>query len=802
MLFLIFSELQKLLRLRVLTVTFALLLILNGTLTHWQAEQTRQIQPWSAEEAEAVYALSPTQAETLAAYADELRAYENLQRKADREESVETLQGIYTDGLYTDDLALIEYLQADAALPAKFEKTMQAAITNAQINYREALYRGEPENGYSCQYQLRMEALYQTVLNTVELPVTYRYGWNEYYSFELAGVVSLLMAIMIASAAFILEKDVGMFPLVRVSRKGRMATVTAKIVAVCVLAVLGAVVFSLEAFAIFGITLGYSDPSCPIQAIEVLRLSWLTLSLGEYFWLHLGLRVLGAVAITFPVMLLSVVFFRYILTYAASITLFGVHYYCYLGQGWHKTNILRYINLLAIADGVRATERYDATNFSDQVCGYLTAALVLAIGGALICTVGISLFYCCGFEGMHIKWLPMGLERLKRLVPRFALPRSQPLRQRTMSLYLIELYKLWIASRLWIVIVLLLLADGVFFWRSSTIHDAHSYMDSLYESYVNALEGPWSTEKEELLVEFWDEQEAIRANYPNIQQKYRDGELTSHEFLTYQRAFYQVSACQSVIRSLQDHAQYLRQRQNETGVIGEFFYETGWQVLFDRQADLFLYAMLLVLLPGVWTQEYARNRFAVILHTTAEGREGVFLSKLGAVLTSAMLLSGVTQLLHWGIVAYVYQLPLPDAKLWSMESYADASSSLTLGQYLCLHGLTRLAAALALALLVMVVAVFLRRTLAIMASVAAVTLLPTVIGNLGITFLATVDFIQLFSGQSILLVSMKRDWFGWDWGLLVVTLIALGGMITVLLLIARRNWCGMYRLNRLKGGRL
>lgn len=801
MLFLIFSELHKLLRLRVLTVTFALLLILNGTLTLWQAEQTRQAQPWSTEEAEAVYALYPTQAETLAAYADKLRAYENLQRKADREESVETRQGIYTDGLYTDDLALIEYLLADAALPAKFEKTMQATIINAQINYREALYRGEREDGYNCQYQLRMEELYQTVQETVEIPVTYRYGWNEYYSFELAGVLSLLMATIIASATFILEQDVGMVPLVRVSQKGRMATVAAKIVAVCVLTALGTVVLSLESFAIFGITLGYSDSNCPIQAIEVLRLSWLTLNLGEFFGLHLGLRVLGTVAITFPVMLFSVIFYRYILTYAASIVLFGVHYFCYLGQGWHKTNILRYINLLALADGVRVTERYDAINIADQVLGYPAAALVVAIGGGFVCIVAINLLYCCGFGGMRIKWLPARLERLKQRVPCSAMPRPQRLRQRTMSLYWSELYKLWIASRLWIVIVLLLMADGAFFWCSATIQDAYSYMDSLYENYVDAIEGPWSAEKEAFLVEFWDEQEAIRANYPDIQQKYRDGKLTSQEFLTYQRAYYQVSACQSVIRSLQEHAQYLRQRQVETGEIGEFFYETGWQVLFDCQSDLFLYAMLLILLPGIWTQEYARNRFVVILHTTAEGREGVFRSKLGAVLTSAILLSCVTQLLHWGIIAYVYRLPLPNAKLWSMEAYADASSSLTLGQYLCLHGLTRLAAALALALLVMVVAVFLRRVLAIMATVAAVTLLPAVISRLGITFLAAVDFLQLFSGQ-VLLVSMERDWFGWDWGVLFVSLIALGAIITVLLLIARRNWCGMYRLGKLKGGRL
>ena len=52
MLRLYLSEWKKLLHLRVLIISFAILLVLNGALAVWQVEQTLGAQEWTAEEAQ------------------------------------------------------------------------------------------------------------------------------------------------------------------------------------------------------------------------------------------------------------------------------------------------------------------------------------------------------------------------------------------------------------------------------------------------------------------------------------------------------------------------------------------------------------------------------------------------------------------------------------------------------------------------------------------------------------------------------------------------------------------------------
>ena len=153
MLRLYLSEWKKLLHLRVLVVSFALLLALNGALAVWQAEKTIGAQEWTAEEAEALYALYPAQQDTLKGYLQELKAYAHTQLLAAAkptlgEAFVETRQGIYTDGLYTGDLALLERLMVDAARPAQYRQTMQAAIENAQVNRREAHFQGYTDEDF------------------------------------------------------------------------------------------------------------------------------------------------------------------------------------------------------------------------------------------------------------------------------------------------------------------------------------------------------------------------------------------------------------------------------------------------------------------------------------------------------------------------------------------------------------------------------------------------------------------------------------------------------------------------------
>ena len=85
-----------------------------------------------------------------------------------------------------------------------------------------------------------------------------------------------------------------------------------------------------------------------------------------------------------------------------------------------------------------------------------------------------------------------------------------------------------------------------------------------------------------------------------------------------------------------------------------------------------------------------------------------------------------------------------------------------------------------------------RRTVPIMTTVAALTLLPAVGSGLGLQFADKINFLSLFEGRPVLLASMRADWLGWDLGQLLIVVCVIAVMLATLLLAAASRW-GIFR---------
>ena len=784
------AEWRKLIRHKVLVVSFLLLFVINGALAFWQSDQTVKQCDWNTEQALHLYREYHESPEAVREYYDDLAIYIAALKKAKRNDPGNTALSDERPGVYTEtcegDYALLTCLYSDVEASEKFEKMLRAAVKNAQTNYREAVFSGYTDADYACKFQRRMEFLYQNVLDTVKLPVSYRRGWNDYLNFEMTGIMALLMTAMVAAICFPMEKEYGTFPLVRVSMRGRQKTVWAKCGAVICGAIGSVVAFSAESFLVFGLTQGYSDASEPVQVLESMRTAWLTVSLGEFALVQLLLRIVAMVAFAFPVILLSVVFYQYVLTYASALILLGVHYLCNLGIGMQKGNILRYVNFFAFSNGVRSVERYYAVNINNHVCGYVTVGLFFFAALAVLCLAGGSFLYNVGFAGVRLRFLSGWLEKAKTMVRTVlhrketrlpnapACPKKQKkIRRYPMSVFLAEFHKMVVSSKLWIVVLGLLLLDVMYMQSEKGVVNTRGFRDSVYEMYMEKLEGPWTAEKEQLIEDFIDEQQGIIDNFDQVTQQYLDGKISASEYLDRQREYYQAPSKNKVLVSLMEHSDYLKDRQTKTGDTGYFFYDTGWKILFERESDIFLIVMVLIVVSIVFTQEYGANPFAKILTSTKNGRKTTYRKKYAVSVGYAALLSLLTQVVYIVIVSRIYHLPSADASLWSMEEYSAAGSGLTLHGYLAANIFVRMYAAVLLAVVVSSVSAITRRVIPTLAITAGVCFMPAMVGYAGFQTFAYVDYLRLSEAQPLLLRSFTAHLFGSDFGLLGIALLTL-----------------------------
>lgn len=771
-------ELNKILRLRSLTLTLLALLLLNGVLAFWWSDKSAQSRSLDWNEGEGFYSYYTLHSKEVDDYYAELLAYRAEQRAAGREaggmQNVlgEERRAKYADGSYAADIALIETLYKDLEWVNSFKDETGIFLRNTEINYNEYLYQGYEFDSYECKYQLRVQKLYADVRDNVRLKFGYVRGWEDYYSFGITGILLLCITAIVASFAFARDKDVGVLPIIRVSKQGRGRTAAAKLLAVCTITVFLSLIMTLENLAIFGLTQGFSDAGCAIQILPGLRRSWLILSLGQYFWLHLGLRTLGALLFALPISLLSIVFYNHVLTYASSLALLGLNFWMYSAGAPNRAGILSHFNTISLTGGTRPVERYFGVNLFSAVCGRFTFIIVVSVLLCLISSAGAIILYCRGGAGFKPKWLSVALDKLSSFAPKSKRRRrKQKLRVLSLSLARTEGYKLLFATRFCIVVLLILIIRGYALYKSPEIAEAHGYSDTLYETYVTQVEGEWSAEKEAQLEQLCAEQAEIISIYDDMRQKKNNEEISMDEYLAYIKKYNHAPARYDVLLDLLTHSAYLRGDSENNEARGWFLYETGWSVLFDSGPDYFLYAVLLIILTVIFSQEYGRQCFAKILRSTKRGRRSVFFSKLGMVSLITVVLSLICQSEDIFAVSRIYRLPAHGAPLSSIKEFSQVGVGLTVGGFLLLLVLLKMLAALALALLIFSFSEFMRRSIPVMAATAALTLLPAVMAHFGIKFIEKVNYLNFLSGKPLFVASAGADWFGSDFGLVFICLV-------------------------------
>ncbi len=797
-------EMKKLLGVRYLWIFLFVFLMLNSVIAWISAgssvaagEPADMIADFFAEYAENPSEIDAHYEEIKAFNEEQNRLYLEAIQSGNYDYEPETMPNRYSDVEKYPDSMLFEKLYSTLRAAEEYPELLDTVIGRAYGNLSSLKDMGIAENSFTFRYQLRVIDLYERMRESVEIKAEYTRGWQEYFSYGTADVFLFLMQIMLASLIFASEKQSGFLPILRTAKNGRAKTALAKIMTVLMLSCVFTLLFSLSSFAVFGLRLGFSSPDNVLQSLPLFTYSPYRLSIGAYFGISLGIKMLTFAVFSLLLLLLSVLFYNYVLIYISGLGLFGINYLLHSIRYVDANNLFRNLNLVTSAAVTPLFERYRALNFLGQVIGFVPAMLILFPCLLLLCGAGTVFLFSKGTKGIRFHWFDpvvsfamMTAAELRGFLngkaKRMRIYRGE--REYSRSLFAAECFKTLISSRLWIVVLAILCVKC---WYSVRINAPDkSYSDAVYKEYMTALEGELTEEKLAYLSEERQKINETLSRQEQMQRAYLNEEITFDAYSEYLSEYNYAYSRDRLLRTVENHASYLLEKEAGSGVRGWFVYDTGWNKLYQGDADLFLYVSLMLLFVGSFAAEYvsrsSSGAFAQLLRSTKNGRGRTFTAKVVSSGIIALVLALLTAAVDMSVVFGGYEMPARGAPLCSIESFSAVNGSITIGQYLVLFVLLRLAGALLMTLLICALSELLARYLPVLGSVAVLTLLPALCVGFGFGAADKMNFLNLLAGTPLFLQSAQTGLFGQGYALLALWLIVAMAAVWAMMVPAKR----------------
>ena len=798
-------EMKKLLGIRYLWVFLIVLLLINSGIAFYTASQSYAAQE-PGDMIAGFFELYFENPGELEAHYAEIQAFNEQQqeifmqmmREGVRDYETERMPDIYSSDSSITDEALFRALYRSIDASREYPDVIDAVIRRAEANLAEFRAMGVDEDSFTCRYQTRVIELYELARDNVKIGIEYTRGWDEYFSYDLVNVFLFLMVIMLGSVIFAEEKQTGILPIIRTAKYGRARTALAKICTMLLLTAGFTILFTVTTWAVYGLVLGFSSPANVIQALPSFTLSQYRITIGEYFIITVGVRLLTFWAFATVMLLLSAVFSGYVLIYLSGLGLFGINFLLYTLKYINANAIAKNANMVAAAAVSPLFVRYRAVNLFGNMAGCVPFLLVLFTVLILGCAAfTVRIFVRGGFSirpawadsvGVFFRMISARILAAAAKLPVYS--GKRPVRRRAYSLSLLsaEVFKTLISSRfIWIAAALLVLKC----WYAADVYaPTGSYSDAVYHEYMTRLYGEVTEEK----LEYIEEERAsiidTLGRKGAVEEAYRSSAMGYEEYREYLSEYNYAYSRDELLKTIEEHRDYLIGLEEETGVRGWFLYDTGWRRLFAGDADLFLYASLLLLLTGSFAAEYASRSssgsFAQILRSTKKGREDTFRAKL----ISAGIISVTMAVLFGGADFFAvfsgYEMPGADAPVQSVRMFGELTGNLSVGGYTVLFLLLRISGAFLMAMLVCALSELLCRYIPVLGSVVVLTMLPALCAYFGLKAAEKVSFLNLLAATPLVLQSASESLAGSGWTMLALWMCAAAAAVTCMMISAGR----------------
>ena len=589
----------------------------------------------------------------------------------------------------------VDKKRSDEQYIAGYRSDIERVIRLAERNIADLSGGGD---SFVIRYQKKVIEKYTAILGSGQIPERIS-GFDEYVA--MSGQISLLLflVVILGSRIILCEHDSRMKPFLCISKRGNRTYVN-KLWLMLFLSFGLSAVFSILNLTVCGIKFGFSGLQAPVVSVQSMEFCPYPMSIIGYI---LTVYVISS-ALTFLVALLS----------AGVGKLSGSYIFTFLSGGAVCTCLY-----LSGFDLGSLFTRYRALNlFGIAVDSLPFYAILLLLTGVLLgvifCLVGNrqTLFG----ERMH-RAENLLLEKTDA-VRKKVLKRKGPRRIRRHGLYVYELKKIFISSKL-ILLVMLLLGSKIYFCIEND--GQNDPYEREYYRLCTELGGELTEDKSATITIGLAQCEAILSRYEEMKAQVQNGLITSEEYNEYLQKLYAAEVRQSAFLGLDEQRRHIESLRN-AGKKAEIIYDSGWKTLFVAGPDLYLYALILLLFAGIYSFEYKSGMNRVLPSV----KHGGYVLDRTKFLTAATV-TAVLYLIFTAtdIVFLTRMYPLENLSAPALSVIGIPMPMNTpLLLYAALFELKRMLGFVLLSVIVCFASKLLRKLYLIIPTVAALTLLP------------------------------------------------------------------------------
>lgn len=541
----------------------------------------------------------------------------------------------------------------------------------------------------------------------------------------------LAVFLLFAVCVFLIlnEKQQGSFALICNTAKGRRETLLAKL---SVLAVSVCVIFGVMYagnFVSAGCLYGFGDPGRALQSVGDYQSSILPITVGQYFLLFAGMKMLQYLLIGMILFLICMWFRQFVGIFLAVLGILGgsiALYYFVPENGTGFT--LKYLNLFYFLRTDCLLTRYKNINLFGQPVGILAAAVIVSV----ILIVVLIPLNIHAINGSHILWNGKG-SGLPGRKQRVKLPGGCTL---SGFEYLKIMRKTGgvLVLLAFVVIQCLRVRDYSFFQDADEVY---------YRTYMEYLAGPVTEQTHAYMKE-------ENARYESLLSR-DTSQLTEEEQNQLRQDLLPYAAWMKV------NEEYERiLTLNETGDRELFLvYDGGYRELLGDNTvmDMTAVCLLGILLGLCFAPTFSGDSSVgmdLLIKTTARGRRDTLRAKQGMTFVWAAVFFFLVYGADFLKVFLKAGLTAPDSPVQSLRILGNVGIHMTVWQYLLCMYLIRFFGMIVMLHVIWILSRWCQDTFRAMLIHGILFVMPAALGMIGITMIENMTLLPLLTGNVLL----------------------------------------------------
>jgi len=697
--------------------------------------------------------MSPEQAEKkLTAISEKLSVFEQismLSSVTDDEFLKEELEKLQND----NPKLVEEYNESYVNQSSKLEKEAninrmlldQAKYINGYKSYIQEVDKKSKDMLSFSIFQEEDSFSYRNILKTSEdfkhlenvpLKMDLAEGITTASEYRITDILIVLFVFLICIYLFWQEKENQLLNLVKSNPNGRTGSIISKLITLLTLSVATALVMYGSIFVASNSIYGLGDTSRYVQSMSEFQNCNIILTVKEYITIFIVSK-LALVA-------LIGLFFAFLFTfmnnsstvYASVAVIFSLSYIA--NRFIHPLsyfNILKYINVVAFLDTHSVYTKYNNISlFGFPINRVVFSALFV---GILIILLAISIWmiFICQRKSARKSFLGLVIEKINKKLTRYL---------GSVNLFWHEVYKLLISNKAILVILLMALVS----YKSIIVAPpSFGNDDTIYNSYINQLEGELTLEKELFMENEREHLNTLPQQISVYEKQFTENKITENELKRQQFLLTLEEEKQKPFARVENQYKNLLEMK-EKGVQGSFINEINSDFLFDSyQRDvkngIMLSVVIILCIGMVFGKEYKNNSIS-ILTTTKNGRAKLFVYKNIVATISAVVLLAIVYFPQYYNASKLYNLADYSAPIQSIIMFSGISLNISIAQYIEITFIGLILGATCISNLVILLSITLKKQTITIFIASFIVVIPLMLEMLGVELLRYITFNNIF----------------------------------------------------------